>query len=317
MEVAWPYNRCIMCLREVKRGSLTKEHIIPEQIGGKLSVPFLCKPCNDQLGSEIEPEVKRDPAIRLALLNLETELPHLTRKLEQRQPYVGTGPAGQPVFGRIRNGGFRVDSVRSEDGSIIQPTPEGRAHIEKTLRKQNLEQNQIQAILRRFDQAPDGERLDLAPGLATIKRRLNTVKPALDGPLCSHGVLLKIAFEFLVCHLGAGAYAESEELAGIRRTLFKSDVDTKVYSVEELTTRRYAPLHRLALAGAAPHAIVTICLFGWVVYRVHLLQIAVASIDSTYTCLLDAGEEQFDVLDQGGKTRPASPTHRPNTTTPA
>ena len=300
----WPYNRCILCLQEVPKGSLTREHIIPEQIGGKLWVRFLCNPCNSRLGSEIEREVKRDPSIRLALLNLEKDLPDLARKLEQRQRYVGTGPAGS-VFGMLRDGAFRVDTVQSNDGSIIQPTPDGRLHIEKTLRKEGLGENQIQETLKRFDDAPAGEELDLGLGLAATKRSVSSVDQALDGPFCSHRLLLKIAFEFLVCHLGAGAYAASEPLTAMRGALFQFPFGAEVCSVEELTTRRYAPLHSLTLAGATPHATVTVCLFGWLAYRVHLRRIALASTNSRYVSILDTGEERFEILDKEGNKQRA------------
>jgi hypothetical protein len=301
MKVPWPYSRCILCLQEMKEGSLTNppswEHIIPEQIGGKLSVRFLCKPCNDRLSHDIEPAAKNDPAIRLAVKNLKAQLPDsLVRKIEDG-PSIGTGPGGT-VSGRITNGTFRVDSVRSQDGSIIQPTPDARAHIERALWKKNFDERRSEEVVRQFDESPENERLELAPGLAAIKWQINAVEPTLVGPFLSHRVLVKIAFEFTACHLGSKAYVESEQLAAIRGSVFDPSPNLEVYSVEELKTQRYAPVHRLKMAGMTPHVVVTIWLFGWLAYRVHLRQIAIPPPHFGYTCSLETGDEQCEILDE-------------------
>src|SRR6266540_6184296 len=98
MEVPWPYDRCILCLGP---GPLTEEHIIPDSIGGKLWVRFLCASCNGELGHEIEHSVKNDPAIRLAVERLKERMPILAKKVREGRAYVGNGPTG-PVRGRLK-----------------------------------------------------------------------------------------------------------------------------------------------------------------------------------------------------------------------
>ena len=85
---------------------MTAEHIIPEQIGGKLSARFLCKPCNDHLGHGVEPAVKKDPSIRLAVEYLKVQLP---KQILEGLTYVGTGESGM-VRGKVKGGEFRVDA---------------------------------------------------------------------------------------------------------------------------------------------------------------------------------------------------------------
>src|SRR5207245_2386540 len=110
----------------------------------------LCKPCNDRLGHQVEPAVKGDPAIRLAAEHLRPRLPDLAREILDGQPYVDRGEGGV-VRGRFKGDTFRVDSFRKEDGSIIQPTPDGRNHIAKVLRKQGNADEAVVATLERFD----------------------------------------------------------------------------------------------------------------------------------------------------------------------
>ena len=72
MKVPWPGDRCIICLAN---DALTEEHVIPEALGGDLTCYFLCKPCNDVFGSSFEAKAKTDPAIRIAVRNLRSEIP--------------------------------------------------------------------------------------------------------------------------------------------------------------------------------------------------------------------------------------------------
>ena len=289
----WPYRCCILCLREE---TLTEEHIIPGQIGGKLSVRFLCKECNDRVGHEIESPVKNDPAIRLAVENLEPLIPNLARQILEGQAYIGRGEGGV-VRGKMKGGAFRVDAFQKEDGSVVQPAPKGREHIWKVLRKSNVAGERVDAILKQFDQGPENCLLELTPRLAAIKWRVDKVEPALDGSLLSERALLKIAYEFAACHLAEKAYDTSEQLAAIRRAVFEPSSDRQVFSIQYLTTRKYAPVHGLALAGMTPHVVVTICLFGWLLFRVHLHQIAIGSPHFKYTCYLETGEEGCEVLE--------------------
>jgi len=295
MEVRWPHNRCIICLQE---GNLTAEHIIPAQIGGKLSVPVLCKPCNDRLGYQVEAAVKSDPAIRCAVEHLKEEIPDVAKQFLEGQTYLGSGEGGL-VRGKVKDGTFRVNAGRKQDGSIIQPTPDGRDHVSKVLQKRGVDQEDRETILQQFDQAPENQRIELAPGLAAIKWRIDTIEPALGGPRLPERVLLKIAYEFVACHLGAKVYEQSAQLTDIRRALFEQSADTHIYSVEYLTTRKYAPIHRIALAGMSPHVVVTICLFGWLLFRVHFQRIAIPPPNYRYSCNLDNGEEFFEVLNEG------------------
>lgn len=293
MEVPWPYDRCILCLGP---GPLTKEHIIPDQIGGKLWARFLCPPCNGALGHEVEHSVKGDPAIRLAVEQLKKRMPALGKKIREGQAYVGGGPTG-PVRGGLKDGQFRVDTFRAPDGSLIQRTPEARKHIQALLLKSGIDEAQVPAILRRFDQAPANTRVDFAPGWAAIKREGATIGPALDGPLLSPQVLLKIAYEFLACHLAEAAYDTRAQLAEIRDAVAGRSTDPEAYSIEYLTSREYSPVHGLALIGS-PHVVVRICLFDWLRFRVHFHRLAVGAPYFAYMCLLDSGDEDCKVLEE-------------------
>jgi hypothetical protein len=279
--------------------TLTNEHFIPQQIGGRLYARFLCKHCNERLGHEVESTVKRDPSIRLAVEHLRPILPDLASEILDGQPYIGHGQGGV-VRGRYKDGAFRVDSNQGQDGSIVQPIPDGRKHIERVLRKQGSPDDAVVAALEQFDSAPDNQLVTLADGLAAIRRRVENVTPALGGPFLPDQVLLKIAYEFAACHMADKAQDSSPQLAALRSAVWLPARAAGVFSIEHLTTRRYAPVHHLSLAGQTPHAVVTICLFGWLLFRVHLRQVAIPPPHFRYTHCLATGDEDCEQVEEKG-----------------
>jgi len=288
-ELPWPHSCCILCNEST---DLTREHIIPQQIGGKLWARFLCKPCNDLLGSDVEATAKRDPSIRMAVENLEGEMPDLAQAITEGQEYVATSGAGV-VRARKKRGAVRVRSTQEEDGSIIQPTQDGREHIENVMRSRGMSEDDVHLVLERFDGMPNDVKVDLLPGVSAVKWQVKEAFPALDGPRLSDEVLLKIAYEFIACHCPDAIYQDVEPLNNLRGAL-RGDGAADI-EIEHLTTRKYRPLHGLALEDDG-HVIVNICLFGWLFYRVHLLRLQIPPPFFAYSCDLSSGEEGMSMI---------------------
>lgn len=198
----WSGDQCIICLRQK---DLTKEHLIPEAIGGRLSARFLCCDCNKTLGARVDASARSDPSIRLAVNNLSTKIPKLAQQLIKNQPFLGESKAGY-VRGHIKDREFRVRSTREEDGSLLQPTIQARQTVEAILRKSGYGAMPIKEALGKFDRAPENERIKIVPDLEIIKWSLLKVEHDLSKPLIDAVLPLKIAFEFLACHLGTTIY---------------------------------------------------------------------------------------------------------------
>ena len=66
MNCDWTTLRCIICSSE---DEITKEHLIPEHLGGKITAKFLCRECNSTLGHRVESDTLQDPIIRQILDN--------------------------------------------------------------------------------------------------------------------------------------------------------------------------------------------------------------------------------------------------------
>ena len=53
-------KRCIICKKIKNSNDFNKEHIIPESIGGSLTIDNVCKDCNSKLGKEIDSKITND-----------------------------------------------------------------------------------------------------------------------------------------------------------------------------------------------------------------------------------------------------------------
>ena len=107
---------------------------------------------------------------------------------------------------------------------------------------------------------------------------------------------LKIAYEFLACHLGAAIYDNARQMSDLRMVLSDRIEEHSCYSVERLSAQEYKPFHGIVFEGNAPHAKVLIRLFGWLALRVHFHNLAVNGDRFIYTHLLDTNVEDVRVL---------------------
>lgn len=292
LQVPWPGNLCILCLLERE---LTIEHLIPEALGGRLTARFLCKACNSTLGAKVEASARTDPSIRLAVSNLSTKIPELAQKLAENQSFLGESKAGH-VRGYVSGGKFRVHSTQEKDGSLIQPTDKARQTIESILRKSGYNATPLEEALLAFDHAPEDERVQVAPGLEVVKWKLQKVQYDLSRPLMGTVIPLKIAFEFLACHLDTAIYNDLPQLAEIRQALHSGEDACDAFHVERLNAEEYQPFHGLCFEGNDPYAKVQIRLFGWLGFRVHFHRLAVGGPRVVYTYNLESSQESIRVI---------------------
>lgn len=295
MRISWPGKQCILCLDEKP---LTDEHIIPKSLGGKLTCAFLCKNCNSTLGARVEAPAKTDPSIRIAVQHLEQSIPELANRIHEGQDFLSNGPGGKQR-GKVKDGQFHVRSQTARDGTLTQPTNLGRKSIEKILRKSGAADAPLAETLKRFDTSPDNQKVSLGPGLEAIKWSVERIEPDLSKSVfLTQLVPLKIAYEFLACHLGAAICDEHPPLTEIRQVLREGAENHPCYSVDLLNASEYKLLHGLVFEGNDPYAKFQIRLFGYLAFRVHLHHLAIAGPRFVYTDMLDLGEEDVSIVEE-------------------
>lgn len=271
---------------------MTEEHLIPEALGGRLVAAFICQGCNSSLGYRTEPAARSDPTIRFLINDLSVELPTLGRALSERQPYIAHGPGGK-AKGYVRNGEFVVVAKKNPDGSLIQPTPDARRSIDTILQRSGYDTAFRTEALRRFDEAPENLRIEVSPNLDVVKWQVDHLRLALDGPLIDPIVPVKIAFEFLVLHLGMAIYADAPPIAAARRVLGGGLLDPAWISVERLQAEKARSFHGIVFEGNSPYAKVQIRFFGKLAFRVHFFHFSVSGPTMRYTHDLKSNDEQI------------------------
>jgi hypothetical protein len=294
MDITWNSNRCIVCLSD--KQLLTEEHIIPRSLGGQLNCSFLCKSCNGNFGSKVESGAKSDPSIRLAVKHLRDQIPKIAASVENRQAVIANSLGGK-IPGYVRNGTFNAHAHQALDGSLIQPTPDGRKTLQRILEKGGYDEAPILQALAQFDGTPDDERIEVAPGLEVVKWRTTSLTLDLSkGKLLNPLIPLKIAYEFIALHMGSAIYDEGAPLKTVRDTLqIQADLPPSI-DVERLNAKEYQPFHGICFEGNDPHAKVLIRLFGWLAFRVHFKELSFSGPRFIYTHYLDSNNENMREL---------------------
>jgi hypothetical protein len=287
MKIPWLGDRCIICL---ENDTLSEEHVIPEALGGDLTCDFLCKPCNDVFGSSFESKAKTDPAIRIAVAELRSEIPLIHDRVEDRQQYFAqSGPAH--VRSIFRQGALTPLTSTHDDGSLMAPINDAPGHIERILKKDEHAPELVQLALKRLVTAPEGQRVELVSGVYITNWPTDSAKPDLSqGIPLDDLVVVKIAYEFLALVSGAAICDSTSQLNEIRCAL-KCARSSPSFSVERLVTiaKDYASFHGICFEGNDPYAKIQVRLFGKLAYRVHFHRLSLDRPKIIYTHDLKSG----------------------------
>ena len=85
-------KKCIICEKIKNEEEFNKEHIIPEFIGGSLTINSVCKSCNSRLGKEIDSEILNDYLIKCHVVKKKKK----KKKNSSAAVFYGTG--GRALF---------------------------------------------------------------------------------------------------------------------------------------------------------------------------------------------------------------------------
>lgn len=267
MEWPWPEQRCILCLREEK---LSRAHLFPEATGGFLWSRTHCRECNSFLGHAVESAVKNDPSFRYAIeRGLSEALPELAAAFSERQSYIARSEDDTLLRSTRRAGENRIVATASDDGTLTQSREDAREGVEGRLRSRDLNEVEIADALRRFDEADEGELVEITPGLAIRHGSVEGWELPFDGERVSDSLPAAIAFHFLALRIRRGIYGE---IFNPFRAEIRAAVAEPVEFVVEsgLSRRGYTGAHIVGVEQTMPHVVVRVQFFGELFYRVHL-----------------------------------------------
>ena len=133
--------QCIICARNSEDGEdykITEEHIIPECIGGWITVPFLCKSCNnDVLGSAVEAKLKQNAYIVAAIDKTGLETPDRAFRRANISLEFENGITALGRYTEARQ--IKFVPTKQDDGSLIVPEDETINVITKQVKRYEKE----------------------------------------------------------------------------------------------------------------------------------------------------------------------------------
>jgi hypothetical protein len=110
---------CLYCLRTENEVAFSREHIIPEAIGGILVLnDAVCTECNSVLGSEVDVALLRDQEVLAALHAVGWEGVH-RKTLAKQWRVMAESPQG-PLLLSLGDGHFEVAPQSLQDGSQVR-----------------------------------------------------------------------------------------------------------------------------------------------------------------------------------------------------
>jgi hypothetical protein len=297
--MGWGEERCIICLGTPRPGDpasiMTKGHVLPQSVGGKLFARNECKRCNERLGHGAEAALVGDPAIRSAAEAVAAETPELIRRMRRRKVFVAQSDTGLLVRAVPANDGddFTILHTKQEDGSTTAAAEEIRGEIETKLGRRGFSDEEVAYELRRLDEAPLGIAVSIGGEFVIRKGTVEALGLPYDDPIVPDITLLSIAYRYLAGCVGSLIYGAAFD--AIRDAIMTNALAQEgVWRVEPVWTRQPEPWHGLTIRETQPHVVVYVRLFADLIWLVHFEQVALKADDcASYRINLINGTEEL------------------------
>jgi HNH endonuclease len=213
---------CIFCFPNPLNTVLSREHVIPEAIGGSLVIDSVCKDCNDRLGSEVDTHLVDNFLIKMIRLGL---------RLEARDGRIPTPLINGRLVGTDEIGSFRVPAGAEKGIVTVRPRVEKRVNesgnVEKHIVAERGDFNEIRTGLDSRASRDGQQMVFRGPEVTTVASPVIEKTEVCD--LSALGrAFLKIAFEFAALEFDA-AYLSTASASQLRREIVGStSVATRV-----------------------------------------------------------------------------------------
>lgn len=293
MKIEWKHLQCIVCLEQ---GPLTKEHVIPDSLGGILTSKFLCKGCNSHFGTGFEAKARLAPELRKAASGLDESLFDLKEKLERGALY-GSKFGEYMLEGAVRKDG-NIGTKKLEDGSLIVPDSDASKIIKSKMQKRGVPISNINEALAKLEHSPAETIVDLSADLSVQKWRNHPATPTYTEAPLSPLVPLKVAYEFSA--LLGGSLIYRPEFQHIRDVLVNQDSNLADGMVTYNWAGKPDAFHGIAFEGNEDIAQFQVRFFGLLAYTVRFPKIAIEHPRYVYTHRLDTGEDGAHLANDDG-----------------
>ncbi len=213
---------CIFCFKKNSEISFSREHIIPQNVGGNLFVDEVCVNCNSNLGRLIDTQILKYPEILEAFENL--KIPCDKAGILKNYFELTAKSENLEIPAYFQNGMYKMLPKNMPDGSILFPEEKYKSNLAKIIERdsrtkklkltQEYLKKEIDKIFKKYSKAKPNEIVDgSSVGRSVIKRRDKfkiIVKP--KGNCEIERLIAKIYYEFLYFIEGRFIFHNAKEL---------------------------------------------------------------------------------------------------------
>lgn len=182
-------SACIFCFRDDSTISFSKEHLIPQSVGGELILQdCVCSECNSTFGADIDHEILKQSEMTAAIERL--GLPHSRAQLLNQNFKIRGISDDVEVKGRATEDGFEFLPQAMPDGSVIFPERYYKGPLLKSilrderLHNAGLTQEEAKAeyvkLVETYDDAEVGQRIEWPVLGRTLVKRSESLQIKLE-----------------------------------------------------------------------------------------------------------------------------------------
>ena len=194
-------------------------------------------------------------------------LPDLFKKIENRQKYSSRDNEGNIIKYVYKDGIHRVLQAKIDE-SLIKGMDDTENFIQETLKNAGKNEEEIQNDLMKFRETEIGRPIQLTKDIIIIKKNADLFHNFDEAVFLNHRFLVLLAYEYISLFLGSFIYDDS--LNYIREFILDQQ-KTDLIIIEEYSTRKYAPIHRIYCENHQDKITINILLFGYIYYKINFI----------------------------------------------
>ncbi len=249
-----PTKLCIFCFKNDTEVEFTKEHIIPQNIGGTLYIEDVCKICNSGLGSKIDSEILKHLSILEAFDKLKIKY-NKEGILKNYYKMTGHSDNFELPF-TYTDGKFIMLPKNQPDGSVIMPEIDYEKTLrisvsrDKKLQTLNLSPDEIEKEVKKmttdYSKIDVGEITNSSKIGRAIKKRRDKFKIKIEPKSTPQieRLLAKIFYEFLFFTGNKIIFEKAAELEPIYNFINNGEKSNLIF-ISNINTKNesYVPIH--------------------------------------------------------------------------
>jgi len=270
--------RCIYCAKNESEVRFNREHIIPQNIGGKLYFDdFVCVDCNSFFGSNVDIEILKLPEVLSAFESL--KIPHNKSGILNRFYNIRGIMAGIALNSRAVQDGFEIIDQDLLDGSRLTSNDKIEEKISKIIhRDKRLKEvgmttdainKELTQLLRTYKKSRPGDKINWPKlGISLLNREDKIdFKVKKNDKINVERLISKIAFEFFFFVSYHTFSSNIHFLEPLYKHIVTGTQQKELFiSRLESESSDYMPYHAITLELFGGHSRIQVIFFGKIIY---------------------------------------------------